>query len=56
MLGIEKVYPHCPRALLRGGAWKPADAPPTSAEVTPAQLRMPTLTIADIEQVGGRTR
>lgn len=55
VLGIEEVYPHCPKALLRSGAWKPeqwlaADAQPTSAEVTLAQLRMPELTIADIEQ------
>jgi PPOX class probable FMN-dependent enzyme len=55
VLGIEEVYPHCPKALLRGAAWKPeqwlpADAQPTSAEVTMAQLRMPELTIADIEQ------
>ncbi|MGV9313930.1 MSMEG_1061 family FMN-dependent PPOX-type flavoprotein [Streptomyces sp. NPDC003691] len=55
VVGIEEVYPHCPKSLLRGGAWKPeqwlpADAQPTSAEVTLAQLRMPELTIADIEQ------
>lgn len=55
VVGIEEVYPHCPKSLLRGGAWKPeqwlpADAQPTSAEVTLAQLRMPGLTIADIEQ------
>jgi PPOX class probable FMN-dependent enzyme len=55
VLGIEEVYPHCPKAFLRGAAWKPeqwlpADAQPTSAEVTLAQLRMPELTIADIEQ------
>ncbi|MDI6105224.1 pyridoxamine 5'-phosphate oxidase family protein [Actinoplanes sp. NEAU-A12] len=55
VVGIEEVYPHCPKALLRGAAWKPeqwlpADAQPTSAEVTLAQLRMPELTIADIEQ------
>ncbi|MEU6942115.1 pyridoxamine 5'-phosphate oxidase, partial [Streptomyces rubiginosohelvolus] len=42
--------------LLRSAAWKPdqwlpKDAQPTSAEVTLAQLRMPGLTIADIEQV-----
>jgi len=52
---IEEVYPHCPKSLLRSGAWKPeqwpsADDQPTSAEVTLAQLRMPELTIADIEQ------
>ena len=56
VVGIDEVYPHCPKALLRSGAWKPeqwlpADAQPTSAEVTLAQLRMPELTIADIEQV-----
>ncbi|WP_416959862.1 MSMEG_1061 family FMN-dependent PPOX-type flavoprotein [Streptomyces sp. Agncl-13] len=55
VVGIEEVYPHCPKALLRSAAWKPeqwlpADAQPTSAEVTLAQLRMPELTIADIEQ------
>jgi uncharacterized protein len=55
VVGIEEVYPHCPKALLRSATWKPdqwlpADAQPTSAEVTLAQLRMPELTIADIEQ------
>ena len=55
VLGIEEVYPHCPKAFLRGAVWKPdqwlpADAQPTSAEVTLAQLRTPELTIADIEQ------
>lgn len=55
VVGIEEVYPHCPKSLLRSGAWQPerwlpADAQPTSAEVTLAQLRMPGLTIADIEQ------
>jgi PPOX class probable FMN-dependent enzyme len=52
---VEEVYPHCPKALLRSSAWKPeqwlaADAQPTSAEVTLAQLRMPELTIADIQR------
>jgi PPOX class probable FMN-dependent enzyme len=55
VVGIEEVYPHCPKAFLRSGAWKPEqwlpmDAQPTSAEVTLAQLRIPGLTIADIEQ------
>ena len=55
VLGIQEVYPHCPKSLLRSAAWKPeqwlsADAQPTSAEVTLAQLRMPELTITDIEQ------
>ncbi|MFC9757287.1 MSMEG_1061 family FMN-dependent PPOX-type flavoprotein [Streptomyces sp. NPDC056921] len=55
VVGIEEVYPHCPKSLLRSGAWKPeqwlpTDAQPTSAEVTLAQLRMPGLTIADVEQ------
>ncbi len=45
VVGIEEVYPHCPKSLLRSGAWKPeqwpsADDQPTSAEVTLAQLRM----------------
>jgi len=55
VVGIDEVYPHCPKSLLRTGVWDPerwlpADAQPTSAEVTLAQLRMPELTIADIEQ------
>jgi PPOX class probable FMN-dependent enzyme len=55
VLGIDEVYPHCPKSLLRSAAWKPeqwlpADAQPTSAEVTLAQLRMDGLTLADIEQ------
>ena len=55
VVGIEEVYPHCPKALLRGAVWKPdqwlpADAQPSSAEVTLAQLRMPELTIADVER------
>ncbi|MDX3387001.1 pyridoxamine 5'-phosphate oxidase family protein [Streptomyces niveiscabiei] len=55
VIGIETVYPHCPKALLRSSAWKPddwlpADAQPTSAEVTLAQLRNPDLTIEDIRQ------
>ncbi|MFD4023907.1 MSMEG_1061 family FMN-dependent PPOX-type flavoprotein [Streptomyces sp. NPDC058576] len=56
VVGIEEVYPHCPKSFLRSGAWRPeqwlpVDAQPASAEVTLAQLRMPELTIADIEQV-----
>jgi len=55
VVGIDEVYPHCPKAFLRGAVWKPeqwlpADAQPTSAQVTLAQLRMPGLTIAEIEQ------
>ncbi|GIM93700.1 MSMEG_1061 family FMN-dependent PPOX-type flavoprotein [Paractinoplanes toevensis] len=55
VLGIEEIFPHCPKAFLRSATWKPerwlpADAQPTSAEVTLAQLRMPELTIADIER------
>lgn len=55
VLGIEEVYPHCPKSLLRSGGLeagavavggRPADL----GRVTLAQLRMPELTIADIEQ------
>ncbi|GAA4975094.1 MSMEG_1061 family FMN-dependent PPOX-type flavoprotein [Actinoplanes utahensis] len=56
VVGIEEVYPHCPKSFMRSGSWDPerwlpADAQPTSAQVTLAQLRMPDLTIADIEQI-----
>ncbi|GAA1741944.1 MSMEG_1061 family FMN-dependent PPOX-type flavoprotein [Luedemannella helvata] len=52
---IDEVYPHCPKSFLRSGAWEPeqwlpADAQPSTAEVTVAQLRIPGLTIADVEQ------
>jgi len=52
---VDEVYPHCPKALLRSAAWQPEkwlapDAQPSSAEVMLAQLRMPELTIADIER------
>ncbi|MFC5905638.1 MSMEG_1061 family FMN-dependent PPOX-type flavoprotein [Streptacidiphilus monticola] len=52
---IEEVYPHCPKSLMRSGAWQPerwlaADAQPSSAEVTLAQLNLPGLTLADVLQ------
>ncbi|WP_129840943.1 MSMEG_1061 family FMN-dependent PPOX-type flavoprotein [Streptomyces sp. RFCAC02] len=52
---IEQVYPHCPKSLMRAGAWDPerwvpADAQPTSAEVTLAQLNVPGLTVERIEE------
>lgn len=55
VVGIEEVYPHCPKSLLRSGAWKPeqwlpVEAQPSSAQVTLAQMRQPGLTIEEIEQ------
>ncbi|MER5863100.1 MSMEG_1061 family FMN-dependent PPOX-type flavoprotein [Kitasatospora sp. NPDC002040] len=55
VVGVEEVYGHCPKAFLRGAAWKPAqwlapDAAPSSAEVTLSHLRDPALTIEMIEQ------
>ncbi|WP_435608299.1 MSMEG_1061 family FMN-dependent PPOX-type flavoprotein [Streptomyces sp. C10-9-1] len=52
---VEQVYPHCPKSLMRGNAWKPerwlpADAQPTSAEVTLAQLNLPGLTVDQVEE------
>ncbi|MYS73356.1 hypothetical protein GTY88_23490, partial [Streptomyces sp. SID5926] len=52
---VEQVYPHCPKSLLRADAWRPerwpsADAQPTSAEVTLAQLNLPGLTLDQIEE------
>ncbi|MER8187721.1 MSMEG_1061 family FMN-dependent PPOX-type flavoprotein [Kitasatospora sp. NPDC094015] len=49
----EEVYGHCPKAFLRGAAWKPeqwlaADAAPSSAEVTLAHLGHPSLTLDQI--------
>ncbi|MGW4893124.1 MSMEG_1061 family FMN-dependent PPOX-type flavoprotein [Kitasatospora sp. NPDC004240] len=55
VVGVEEVYGHCPKAFLRGNAWKPEnwlapDAQPSSAEVTLSHLRDPSLTIEMIEQ------
>ncbi|MEV7278725.1 MSMEG_1061 family FMN-dependent PPOX-type flavoprotein [Streptomyces sp. NPDC093111] len=52
---IEAAYPHCPKSLMRAHAWQPekwlsADAQPTSAEVTLAQLDLPELTVEQVEQ------
>ncbi|MFE6665179.1 MSMEG_1061 family FMN-dependent PPOX-type flavoprotein [Streptomyces sp. NPDC057697] len=52
---VEQVYPHCPKSLMRSHAWQPeqwmsADAQPSSAEVTSAQLNLPGLTIDRIEE------
>ncbi|MEV7519218.1 MSMEG_1061 family FMN-dependent PPOX-type flavoprotein [Streptomyces sp. NPDC091371] len=52
---VEEAYQHCPKALLRGSAWKPEewlaqDAVPSSAEVTLSHLGLPGLTIEEIRQ------
>ncbi|MDN3270780.1 MSMEG_1061 family FMN-dependent PPOX-type flavoprotein [Streptomyces sp. MA15] len=52
---VEQAYPHCPKSLMRGNAWQPerwvpADAQPSSARVTLAQLGLPGLTIEQIEE------
>lgn len=51
----EEVYGHCPKAFLRSSAWKPAgwlpaDAAPSSAQVTLSHLGDPALTVELIEQ------
>ncbi|OEJ96224.1 MSMEG_1061 family FMN-dependent PPOX-type flavoprotein [Streptomyces thermolilacinus] len=51
----EQVYPHCPKSLMRANAWQPerwlpADAQPTSAEVTLTQLDLPGLTMDQVEE------
>ncbi|MGA5797635.1 MSMEG_1061 family FMN-dependent PPOX-type flavoprotein [Streptomyces cellulosae] len=53
---IDQTYPHCPKSLMRGNAWKPenwvpADAQPSSAQVTLAQLNLPGLTVEQIEEL-----
>ncbi|MFE5582767.1 MSMEG_1061 family FMN-dependent PPOX-type flavoprotein [Kitasatospora sp. NPDC056531] len=55
VVAVEEVYAHCPKAFLRGSAWKPEnwlakDAQPSSAEVTLSHLRDESLTIGMIEQ------
>lgn len=51
----EEVYAHCPKAFVRSELWDPESWPadgdlPTSAEVTLAHLRDPSLTVEDIER------
>ncbi|MBV6698176.1 MSMEG_1061 family FMN-dependent PPOX-type flavoprotein [Kitasatospora aureofaciens] len=55
VVAVDEVYAHCPKAFLRGSAWKPEnwlakDAQPSSAEVTLSHLRDDALTIEMIEQ------
>ncbi|MFD9598481.1 MSMEG_1061 family FMN-dependent PPOX-type flavoprotein [Kitasatospora sp. NPDC059973] len=55
VVAVEEVYAHCPKAFLRGSAWKPenwlgTDEQPSSAEVTLSHLRDPGLTIEMIEE------
>ncbi|SEE26609.1 MULTISPECIES: MSMEG_1061 family FMN-dependent PPOX-type flavoprotein [Streptomyces] len=55
VVDVEQVYPHCPKSLMRANAWQPerwipADAQPTSAEVTLAQLNLPGVTVEQIEE------
>lgn len=52
---VEEVYGHCPKAFLRGSAWKPEqwlapDRAPSSARVTQANIGDPGLTVEMIEQ------
>ncbi|MFD5322661.1 MSMEG_1061 family FMN-dependent PPOX-type flavoprotein [Streptomyces sp. NPDC127092] len=49
------VYQHCPKAFLRGSAWKPeewlpADAVPSSAAITLAHLDIPGLTLEQVRE------
>ncbi|MFB7473391.1 MSMEG_1061 family FMN-dependent PPOX-type flavoprotein [Kitasatospora sp. NPDC056184] len=55
VVAVEEVFAHCPKAFLRASAWKPenwlpADAQPSSAEVTLAHLADPELTVEAIER------
>ncbi|WP_354643624.1 MSMEG_1061 family FMN-dependent PPOX-type flavoprotein [Kitasatospora camelliae] len=52
---VEEAYQHCPKAFLRGNAWKPEnwlgrDEVPSSAEITLSHLRMPELTLEQIRE------
>ncbi|MFJ6940297.1 MSMEG_1061 family FMN-dependent PPOX-type flavoprotein [Streptomyces sp. NPDC101132] len=52
---VEEAYQHCPKALLRGAAWKPEqwlsdDDVPSSAEVTLSHLNVPGLTLEEIRR------
>jgi PPOX class probable FMN-dependent enzyme len=51
----QEVYAHCPKAFVRSHLWKPEtwpkpDEQPSSAEVSHAHMRDPSLTLADVER------
>ncbi len=53
MVSADEVYGHCPKAFLRGSAWRPAqwlpaDATPSSAEITLSHVGDPSLTLDHI--------
>ncbi|MEV4558454.1 MSMEG_1061 family FMN-dependent PPOX-type flavoprotein [Kitasatospora sp. NPDC049285] len=53
VVAADEVYQHCPKALLRGSAWRPEqwlapDAVPSSAEITLSHLNDPALTLDHI--------
>ncbi|RKE17874.1 MSMEG_1061 family FMN-dependent PPOX-type flavoprotein [Streptomyces sp. TLI_171] len=50
VVAADEVYQHCPKAFLRSAAWRPeewlpADAAPSSAEITLSHLGDPALTL-----------
>jgi PPOX class probable FMN-dependent enzyme len=52
---VEEAYQHCPKAFLRGSAWKPEawlseDDVPSSAEITLSHVGVPGLTLEQIRQ------
>ncbi|WP_235437761.1 MSMEG_1061 family FMN-dependent PPOX-type flavoprotein [Kitasatospora griseola] len=53
VVSTDEVYGHCPKALLRSSAWDPeqwlpADAMPSSAEITLSHLDDPSLTLDQV--------
>ncbi|KDN87097.1 MSMEG_1061 family FMN-dependent PPOX-type flavoprotein [Kitasatospora cheerisanensis] len=53
VVSADEVYGHCPKAFLRGSAWRPAqwlpaDATPSSAEITLSHVGDPSLTLDHI--------
>ncbi|MEU7600888.1 MSMEG_1061 family FMN-dependent PPOX-type flavoprotein [Streptomyces sp. NPDC040724] len=55
VVAVEEAYQHCPKAFLRGNAWKPGqwlaeNAAPSSAEITLSHLDLPGLTIEEIRR------
>ncbi|MFD7731352.1 MSMEG_1061 family FMN-dependent PPOX-type flavoprotein [Kitasatospora phosalacinea] len=53
VVAADEVYQHCPKALLRSAAWQPgqwlpADAAPSSAEITLSHVGDPALTLEQV--------
>lgn len=63
IVGVEKIYSHCPKCMIRSGLWQPERWPdttelPTFAEtlISHARLAEPVSVVAEMIETGNRER